>query len=123
MCVDARVRACMCMYVGYDVGVSCVATVVVTDCLWLQLCIINLASTRQQLSDSILLARYYPCVIRVQPLTPISDIMCRYIYCRHNMHDLVDKPSSMILQAINDSTSADPNSVDAEDVLSWQRRV
>ena len=38
MCVDARVRACMCMYVGYDVGVSCVATVV---CLWLQLCLIK----------------------------------------------------------------------------------
>ena len=60
VCVDARVRACMCMYVGYDVGVSCVATVVVTDCLWLQLCLINLSSTRQQLSDSILLARYFP---------------------------------------------------------------
>ena len=94
----ACVRACMCMYVGYDLGVSCVATVVVTDCLWLQLCLINLASTRQQLSDSILLARYFPCVIGVQPLTPISDIMRRYIYFRHNMHDLVDKP--MILQVL-----------------------
>ena len=116
MCVDARVRACMCMYVGYDVGVSCVATVVVTDCLWLQLCLINLSSTRQQLSDSILLARYFPCVIGVQP----SRVSCAVIYFRHNMHDLVDKSSSI---KINDSTSVDPNSVDAEDVSSWQRRV
>ena len=101
------------MYVGYDVGVSCVATVV---CPWLQLCLINLSSTRQQLSDSILLARYFPCVIGVQPFRT----SCVVIYFRHNMHDLVDKPSSI---KINDSTSVDPNSVDAEDVLSWQRGV
>ena len=103
-------RACMCMYVGYDMGVSCVATVVVTDCLWLQLCIINLSSTRQQLSDSILLA-HFPCVIGVQPFTPISDIMRRYIYFRHNMHDLVDKPSFI---KINDSNVKHPNVMDRD---------
>ena len=46
VCVDARMHACMYMYVGYDVGVSCVAAVIVTNCLWLQLWLqlINLAS-------------------------------------------------------------------------------
>ena len=118
----ACVRACVYMYVGYDVGVSCVATVVVTDCLWPQQHLINLSSTRQQLSDSILnFSTIFPLCHWGPPLdTNFGHLMRRYIYFRHNMHDLVDKPSSI---KINDSTSVDPNSVDAEDVLSWQRRV
>ena len=34
MCVDARMHACMYMYIGYDVGVSCVAAVIVTVMLY-----------------------------------------------------------------------------------------
>ena len=70
------------MYVGYDVGVSCVATVVVTDCLWPQqhLGLINLSSTRQQLSDSILnFSTIFPLCHWGPPWTPISDISCAVI--------------------------------------------
>ena len=95
VCVDARVRACMCICrLRRGCFLSCYdCSNRLPICPMVQLCLINLAFIRQQLSDSIILARYFPCVIGVQPLTPILDIMCRYIHFRHHMHDLVGKPS------------------------------
>ena len=43
-------------------------------------------------------------------------------YTRRWCNAMVKKRIAFSIK-INDSTSVDPNSVDAEDVLSWQRRV